>query len=74
MGKELIYETKYQISAGPGGPQTSYYQLNLYPQIKVILGVFKKVPKILVAQGSLKLQHLKVFGSIFLHINVEQEP
>ena len=28
MVKELIYEAKYQILAGPGGPQTSYHPLD----------------------------------------------
>ena len=38
MVKELIYEAKYQISAKPGGPLTSYYPLDLYPKTKVRLG------------------------------------
>ena len=61
MLKELIYEAKYQISAGPGGPQTSFLPLDFYPQTKVSLGVSKKVIKVLVAYGALKLQNLKVF-------------
>ena len=71
--KELIYEAKYQISARPEGPQTSYHPLDLCPQSKVRLGVSKKVLKVLAAQRASKLQHLKVFGGIFLYIKVEQK-
>ena len=40
--------------------------LGLYPQTKARFGVSKKVLKVLVAQRASELQHLKIFGGIFL--------
>ena len=65
MVEELIYEVKYQISARLGRPLTSYHPLGFCPT-RGKLGVSKKVLKVLVAQGALKLQYPKVFASTFM--------
>jgi len=59
---ELINEVKYQTSARPRRPSTSYHQLGSCPHTKARLGVYKKLLKVALAQGALKLKHLKVFA------------
>ena len=61
MVKELIYEVKYQSSARPRGPKTSYHLFGFYPYTKVRLGMSKKVLRVPIAHWTSKLQDLKVF-------------